>query len=89
MAKPELFLGFWSLVVTFARGFGVSGGGILRDIFLSIGDTHAMAYGLVFLTGAVGLGAALFMLSRVNVRAFKEAEEQPAEVEAVFAGGLD
>ncbi len=87
--KAGTFLGFWSLVVTFARGFGVSGGGILRDIFLSIGDTHAMAYGLVFLTGAVGLGAALFMLSRVNVRAFKEAEEQPAEVEAVFAGGLD
>ena len=87
--KAGTFLGFWSLVVTFARGIGVSGGGILRDVFLSFGDTYALAYGLVFLVGAVGLGAALYMLSRVNVRAFKTAEEQPAEAGAVFAGGLD
>ena len=38
------FLGFWTLVVTISRGLGVSGGGVLRDIWLQITDNMAMSY---------------------------------------------
>lgn len=94
--RAGTFLGFWTLTVTFARGIGVSGGGLLRDLGLSFtGANPSLAYGLVFTIGAVGLGVALYALSRVNVKAFKTATyeevaaEHPADAKTVFAGGMD
>jgi BCD family chlorophyll transporter-like MFS transporter len=87
--KAGTFLGFWTLVVTLARGLGVSGGGILRDVFLGVSDgNYAIAYGIVFAIGAAGLGVSLYMLSRVKMNAVPT-ETTPASAETVFAGAMD
>lgn len=86
--RAGTFLGFWTLVVTFSRGFGVSGGGIVRDIVLQLSNNVALSYGLVFVLGVAGLSLALYMLSQVNVRA-AVASEHPADAHTVFAGALE
>jgi BCD family chlorophyll transporter-like MFS transporter len=86
--RAGTFLGFWTLVVTFARGLGVSGGGILRDLGLSAGASMSVAYGAVFVIGAVGLAVSLWALSQVRAKEFKDAS-QPTEAAQVFAGALD
>ena len=87
--RAGTFLGFWTVVVTLARGLGVSGGGVARDVMLRLtGESHALAYGIVFAAGAVGLAVSLWALRHVNIRSFK-AEQAPADAEAVFVGGMD
>ncbi|MDX2141350.1 MAG: BCD family MFS transporter [Chloroflexota bacterium] len=89
--KAGTFLGFWTLVVTLARGSGVAGGGILRDIGYQISGTYTASYGAVFLIGAIGLGVALWALSQVNVRAYKaEAQiEETRDTAKILAGAMD
>jgi BCD family chlorophyll transporter-like MFS transporter len=92
VGRAGAFLGFWTLVVTVARGVGVSSGGIGRDVFLQLSGTPAVAYGVVFALGMVGLGVALWALSQVDVRAFKrqyQADAAPTSAESVFAASLD
>lgn len=84
--RAGTFLGFWTLTVTFARGFGVAGGGILRDLALQLSGDHTVAYGAVFIAGCLGLTIALLALRRANLRDF--ALGRP-EAEAMFAGALD
>jgi BCD family chlorophyll transporter-like MFS transporter len=87
--RAGTFLGFWTVVVTIARGLGVSGGGVARDLMLRFtGENHALAYGIVFALGAVGLAISLWALRHVNVRSFK-AEQAPTDAATVFAGGMD
>jgi BCD family chlorophyll transporter-like MFS transporter len=81
------FLGFWTLTVTLARGLGVSGGGIVRDLVLQASGNLALSYGAVFILEVIGLSISLWMLSRVNVKQFKSESEMP--VEKVFAGAMD
>jgi len=90
--RAGTFLGFWTLVVTLARGGGVSGGGVLRDLGIGLFGDPALVYGMAFTIGAGGLVAALVMLSRVKVKVFKaETAEKPAPIksETAFVGGLD
>jgi BCD family chlorophyll transporter-like MFS transporter len=89
--RAGTFLGFWTLVVTFSRGLGVSGGGIVRDIALQLTGSLPQSYGAVFLLGVIGLLASLWALSRVNVTAFKSAyaDQQPADTATVLAGAMD
>jgi len=91
VGRAGAFLGFWTLVVTLARGIGVSGGGIVRDITLQLTGSPNTAYGLVFLAGIAGLGASLWALRRVDVARFRS--EYPASpavsAEAVLAASLD
>ena len=61
------FLGFWTLVVTLARGIGVSGGGIVRDVALQATGSLNVSYGSVFAIGALGLALSLWVLMRVKV----------------------
>ncbi|MDX1995401.1 MAG: BCD family MFS transporter [bacterium] len=84
--RAGTFLGFWTLVVTLARGTGVSGGGIVHDAVDLIARNPNLSYGAVFVVGAIGLSAALWALGRVNTR---EVEAPPAEAEKVFAGAMD
>ena len=84
--RAGTFLGFWTLTVTFARGFGVSGGGILRDIVLSLTGNLQLAYGSVFVLEIIGLTLAVLALSRVNTSAFRDT---PTDTAAVLAGSLD
>lgn len=89
--RAGTFLGFWTLVVTLARGIGVSGGGIIRDVGVSLTGDPKMAYGLAFVLAGVGLAVAYWTLRQVNVQAFQA--EQGVVVEAtpetVLAGAMD
>ncbi|MDX2078083.1 MAG: BCD family MFS transporter [bacterium] len=89
LGKAGTFLGFWTLLVTFARGFGVSGGGIVRDIALNTTGSVNLAYGIAFGLGAVGLGVSLYMLNQINVHAVDVLQENTISAEAVFAGAMD
>ena len=84
--RAGTFLGFWTLTVTFARGFGVAGGGILRDLALQISGDHSVAYGTVFIAGCLGLTVAMLVLQRANLRDF--ALRRPA-AESALAAALD
>jgi BCD family chlorophyll transporter-like MFS transporter len=89
--RAGAFLGFWTLVVTLARGIGVSAGGIVRDATLSLTGSLTVAYGSVFVLEVIGLLVALWALSRVNVQAFQAEQGQPvsANAEGVLAGAMD
>lgn len=82
--RAGTFLGFWTLVVTLARGVGVSGGGVALDLARGVLGSPAAAYGLVFAIGGVGLAVSLVALRRVNVGSFKQQYEtvgsQPSQV---------
>lgn len=86
--RAGTFLGFWTLTVTLARGIGVSGGGIVRDLVLQLSGNLPLSYGVVFVLEVIGLSVSLWMLSRVNVKEFKDSA-QPVDAEKVFAGAMD
>ncbi len=86
--RAGTFLGFWTLTVTLARGIGVSGGGIVRDLVLRTTGNLSLSYGAVFIAEVIGLSISLWMLSRVNVNEFKESEK-PVDAEKVFVGAMD
>lgn len=86
--RAGTFLGFWTLVVTMARGLGVSGGGVLRDIGLQLGASGEVAYGVVFVIGTIGLLISLWTLSQVHADEFTQGD-QPTDAANVFAGALD
>ncbi|MDE2636012.1 MAG: PucC family protein, partial [Chloroflexota bacterium] len=65
--RAGTFLGFWTLCVTFARGAGVAGGGIARDLMLALSGEHTVAYGAVFCLGFIGLACAWVVLRRVRL----------------------
>ncbi len=89
--KAGTFLGFWTLVVTFSRGGGVAGGGILRDLGVQFGGSYTVGYGVAFAIGALGLLVALYALSQINVRQFKEAHqvEDTRDTAKILAGAMD
>ena len=91
--RAGTFLGFWTLVVTLARGVGVSGGGIVRDVILTVSGDLTLSYVAVFVLGTLGLMVALWALMRVQVRAFhaEQAAAAPpaADTAAIFANALD
>jgi BCD family chlorophyll transporter-like MFS transporter len=91
-SRAGTFLGFWTLVVTFARGFGVSGGGIVRDLMLSLTGSLQVAYSTVFIAEIIGLSLALWALTQVKVSAYRseqQLDEVPAEVGQVLAGAME
>lgn len=88
LKRAGTFLGFWSLLVTFSRGLGVSSGGIVRDIALGMTDNPSVSYGVVFIIGAIGLAVACWALTQVNVKVYK-AESAPADTAQVLAGAMD
>jgi BCD family chlorophyll transporter-like MFS transporter len=84
--RAGTFLGFWTMMVTLARGGGVATGGIVRDLGLELSGSMPIAYGAVFAIGTLGLLAALWALHQVNVKEFKK---EAAPVDAVLAGAMD
>jgi MFS transporter, BCD family, chlorophyll transporter len=88
--RAGTFLGFWTLVVTFSRGLGVSSGGIVRDIVLQLSGSLAWSYGFVFVLGLFGLVLSLYTLSQVNIRSFSTDQAgQAAEPGTILAGAVD
>jgi BCD family chlorophyll transporter-like MFS transporter len=87
LGRAGTFLGFWTLIVTFARGFGTAFGGISRDLFLALTDSLPLAYGLAFGVGLLGLIVGIVCLAQVNMQQYKRDEQ--ADAAAVFAGAMD
>lgn len=85
--RAGTFLGLWSLIVTLARGLGVSSGGIVRDLALQFSDDLRLSYGIVFVLGAVGLTVSFWALTQVNVKNYKASETLSSA--QVFAGAMD
>jgi MFS transporter, BCD family, chlorophyll transporter len=86
--RAGTFLGFWTLVVTIARGLGVSGGGIVRDVALQLTGDLRLSYGIIFVLGTLGLLLAFWTLRHINVEAFKS--EQPTnDTATILAGAMD
>ncbi len=84
-ASAGTFLGFWSLVVTFGRGFGVSSGGIIRDLMLNLSGSAQIAYGSIFVLECVGMLVAYYTLRQIKLRTSEEA----ADTATLLAGSLD
>lgn len=87
--RAGAFLGFWTLCVTFARGSGVAGGGILRDLALSLSGEHAVAYGAVFCFGFIGLFIASLALRQVMREDYRADVRNDAELSAILSNALD
>ncbi|MCB9453260.1 MAG: BCD family MFS transporter [Anaerolineaceae bacterium] len=88
--RAGTFLGFWTLVVTLARGFGVTLGGFVRDIAVQLTGNVTLSYGVVFGLEAIGLIVALWALSQVNVQYFQaEQGEAQSDATSVLAAALD
>jgi BCD family chlorophyll transporter-like MFS transporter len=90
--RAGTFLGFWTLVVTFARGIGVSGGGILRDIGFQLSGTFTISYGAAFALGAVGLAVSLWALRQVNMRELPAALVPPqnrTDTQTILANAME
>jgi BCD family chlorophyll transporter-like MFS transporter len=87
-SRAGTFLGFWTLVVTLARGGGQAEGGILHDIGIRVFGTPAAAYGICFLVGTIGLAVSMVMLWQANIKAYK-AEQIPMDTATVLAAALD
>jgi MFS transporter, BCD family, chlorophyll transporter len=66
------FLGFWTLVVTLARGTGISSGGIVRDVAFMVSGSLVASYAVVFVFGALGLAVSYVFLMRMDTAAFRE-----------------
>jgi BCD family chlorophyll transporter-like MFS transporter len=89
LERAGTFLGFWTLLVTFARGFGVSGGGIGRDVLLQLTGNLSLSYGLVFLGSMFGLVVSIWALRHVKVATFRRDELRANDTAAIFAGAME
>ena len=84
--RAGTFLGFWTLVVTFGRGIGVSMSGPMRDGLIASGIDTNLAYGTVFVIGALGLGLSWWALSQISAH---HTSAQPADTATVFVGAME
>ena len=87
--KAGTFLGFWTLCVTLARGVGVAGGGIVRDLALFLSGEHAIAYGAVFCCGFVGLLVSYFALRRVEPMDLASVPRSDAELAKALSHSME
>jgi len=85
--RAGAFLGFWTFCVTLARGAGVAGGGIVRDLMLALSGEHAVAYGAVFGLGLIGLSIAWLALRYVGD--YREEAHSDVELAAILSSALD
>jgi BCD family chlorophyll transporter-like MFS transporter len=85
--RAGTFLGFWTMVVTLARGGGVASGGVVRDALLALTGQLNVAYGVVFVVGVVGLAFSWWALNQVDVKAYQS--EQMPETGAILAASMD
>ena len=75
--------------MTLARGAGVAGGGIVRDLMLTLSEAHTVAYGAVFCLGFVGLLAAWIALRQVRLSGANADDASEFDMAAAFSHSLD
>ncbi|MGK7945425.1 MAG: BCD family MFS transporter [Microcystaceae cyanobacterium] len=66
------FIGAWGLAQSIARGTATVLGGTVLNIGKNIFDAPVLAYSLVFFLQGIGMLGAVALLTRVNVKEFKE-----------------
>ena len=75
------YLGLWTIAVLVSRGLGTFTGGVFRDLFMALDFSDGMAYGMVFITSAVGLLISSWIISGIDAVGFAEkhagVEEEP------------
>jgi BCD family chlorophyll transporter-like MFS transporter len=75
------FIGAWGLSQALARATATVAGGAVLDIGRSLFGVPMLAYGLVFLMPVLGMGMAIVLLNRVDVKEFQtEARSAVARV---------
>lgn len=90
VGRAGTFLGFWSMVVTLARGSGITSGGIVRDLGLTFSAEYGVSYGLVFGGAFIGLLIAMWCLNSIHVEKFKrESLSDSEKTAAVLAASMD
>ncbi|MDQ7035372.1 MAG: PucC family protein [Anaerolineae bacterium] len=89
VGRAGTFLGFWSMAVTLARGGGITGGGIVRDVGLQLSGSPHIAYALVFGSGTIGLLIAGWCLNHIHINEFKETAAHESNTSAILAGSMD
>ena len=87
--RAGAFLGFWTFCVTLARGAGVAGGGIVRDLMLALSEAHTIAYGAVFCLGFLGLLVSWVALRQVRRGGYRDEPQKDAELAAILSNALD
>lgn len=70
------FIGAWGLAQAMARGLSTVLGGAFLDLGRVLFKVPLLAYSTVFSVQAVGMIAAIALLSRVNIREFSETTKQ-------------
>ncbi len=73
MSKPAQagsYLALWSMLQLVTRGFGISMGGVIRDLALQLTGAFHSAYAALFAIEALGLYLCIYLLVRVNVPGF-------------------
>jgi BCD family chlorophyll transporter-like MFS transporter len=73
MSKPAQagsYLALWSMLQLVTRGFGISMGGVIRDVALQLTGAFPSAYAALFAIEALGLYLCIYLLVRVNVPGF-------------------
>jgi BCD family chlorophyll transporter-like MFS transporter len=72
------YLGLWTISVVVFKGLGTFAGGALRDLFLlNLNFGNGLGYGLIFLLEGVGLAAAVYILTHVDVLGFAREMGRP------------
>ena len=90
LGRAGTFLGFWSFCVTIARGVGVAGGGIIRDLALGAFGDFAASYGAVFVIGTLGILASAWSLRRVGDESFASGIAAPgSQVAPMLSQAMD
>ncbi len=81
------FIGAWGLSQAIARGLATVLGGTILNIGKVVFSSPVLAYGFVFLVQALGMILAVWLLSRVDVKEFKE--NARAAIATVMKGEID
>lgn len=78
------YLGLWSISILVFKGLGTFAGGALRDLFLlRLGLDAGLTYSIIYVLQAVGLTAAVLVLSRIDILGF--ARDSGRHVELIDA----
>lgn len=90
LGRAGTFLGFWSMMVTLARGGGITSGGIVRDVGIFLSDSFSIGYGAVFAGAFIGLLVTYWCLISIHVDEYKSKQLSQSERTAtVLAGAMD
>jgi BCD family chlorophyll transporter-like MFS transporter len=81
------FIGAWGLAQAIARGLATVLGGSVLNLGKSLFNAPVYAYSLVFILQGIGMLVAVALLSRVNVKEFKE--NAKAAISMVMQGDIE